>query len=126
MAIYCDFYKIEGWRRIQAGSEFCLLFKKKQKLCCDSCEKLQRAQAADLKSSRQPDLEAFSNPAFAEALRATRWERGLTQRQLAKILNISRSTLASWEQGCRRPSKEFLPEVARVLSWKLNGSSQDS
>lgn len=41
-----------------------------------------------------------------------REEKGLTQEQLAKILEIERSTLANWEVGYRTPSRPNLQKIA--------------
>jgi transcriptional regulator with XRE-family HTH domain len=45
-------------------------------------------------------------------LKRLRIERHLTQAQLAEKLNLSQSTIASWERGTRRPDLDFLPTIA--------------
>ena len=47
-----------------------------------------------------------------DELKRLRLEKGLTQVQLAEVLGVSQSTIASWENGKRRPDLEFLPTIA--------------
>lgn len=44
-----------------------------------------------------------------------RWERGLTQTQLAQRLHISASAVGMYEQGRRAPSLQLLVQIAREL-----------
>lgn len=44
-----------------------------------------------------------------------RKEAGITQLELSKILNISRSTISMWESGASNPTVEMLPELAKAL-----------
>lgn len=47
-----------------------------------------------------------------EILKRLRKERHLTQTQLAEHLNLSQATIASWENGSRRPDLDYLPTIA--------------
>lgn len=47
-----------------------------------------------------------------DVLRYLRKQRGLTQSELAEQLNVSQSTVASWENGSRRPDLDFLTILA--------------
>ena len=49
---------------------------------------------------------------MSENLKRLRKEKGLTQVELAEKLNLSQSTIASWENGKRRPDLDFLPVIA--------------
>lgn len=49
---------------------------------------------------------------MSENLKKLRKEKGLTQVELAEKLNLSQSTIASWENGMRRPDLDFLPVIA--------------
>ena len=40
---------------------------------------------------------------------------GLTQVELAEKLNVSQSTITSWENGNRRPDLDFLPVLAQIF-----------
>lgn len=44
-----------------------------------------------------------------------RKEAGITQLELSKILNISRSTISMWESGASNPTAEMLPDIAKAL-----------
>jgi transcriptional regulator with XRE-family HTH domain len=50
---------------------------------------------------------------LSEALKKTRKERGATQDDIAKLLNIDRSTVASWEIGRAIPDINTLCELAK-------------
>lgn len=52
---------------------------------------------------------------FHEALRRSRIEKGLSQQQLAKALNVDRSTVAKWETGDRQPDAATLARISSVL-----------
>ena len=47
-----------------------------------------------------------------DMIRFLRKRNGLSQEELAKRLNISRTALAGYEQGIRRPSYEVLETIA--------------
>ena len=49
---------------------------------------------------------------LSDELKRLRKERQLTQSQLAEALNVSQSTIASWENGTRTPTTDFLPILA--------------
>ena len=49
---------------------------------------------------------------MCDELKRLRKERGLTQVELAEKLNLSQSTIASWENGKRRPDLDLLPIIA--------------
>lgn len=44
-----------------------------------------------------------------------RKEKGLTQEQLAKVLNVSVAAVSKWENGNNRPDIELLPALAEVF-----------
>lgn len=50
-----------------------------------------------------------------ERLRELRKKRGLTQNELAKLLDVGRTTVTLWEKGVNNPRIEVLPKLARVL-----------
>lgn len=53
----------------------------------------------------------FQNP-FAKKLKKLRLEHGISQKDLAKELGISRSCLANYETGKRQPDNEMLVKIA--------------
>ena len=55
---------------------------------------------------------------FGEKLRTLRVEKGLTQRQLADALFITRKTVSNWEAGIRMPDVVMLSRLSKVLGVK--------
>ena len=53
---------------------------------------------------------------FPERLKAIRDSRGITQRHLSEVLNITISTISHYENGTREPSIEILIQMAEVLN----------
>lgn len=49
-------------------------------------------------------------------IKTLRIKNGFRQKDLAKELDVDRSTIAKWETGEAVPKTERLPEIARVLS----------
>ena len=45
-----------------------------------------------------------------------RYERGLSQTDLAKKLGLGKSTVVAWETGTSKPHIEFLPLVAKFFN----------
>lgn len=52
---------------------------------------------------------------FAEILKRLRTEKGLSQRDLAEQIYVTRSTVARWENGSRLPDAEMLSRLCRCL-----------
>lgn len=52
---------------------------------------------------------------FAETLKSLRAERGLSQRQLAELMFVTRSTIARWESGSRLPDAVMISRLAQCL-----------
>ena len=55
------------------------------------------------------------NALFAEALRKLRIERGLSQREFAKRVFVTRSTVVRWEDGSCIPDAVTMPRLAQCL-----------
>ena len=53
---------------------------------------------------------------FGEKLRYFRIERNLNQREFAKLLNRSFTSVCNWEQGNRIPKTETVKEIAEILN----------
>lgn len=53
-------------------------------------------------------------------IKKLRKQRGMTQSQLAEQLNVSQATVASWENGTRRPDLDFLPTIAAFFGVTVN------
>lgn len=52
---------------------------------------------------------------FAETLKRLRTEQGLSQRELAERVFVTRSTVARWENGSRLPDAAMLSRISRCL-----------
>jgi transcriptional regulator with XRE-family HTH domain len=55
------------------------------------------------------------NMLFAKTVRDLRAEKGLSQRDLANLLFVTRSTIARWENGSRLPDAETMSRLAQCL-----------
>ena len=53
---------------------------------------------------------------FGEKLRYFRIERNLNQREFAKLLNRSFTSVCNWEQGNRFPKIETIKEISEILN----------
>jgi transcriptional regulator with XRE-family HTH domain len=58
--------------------------------------------------------------ALANRIRAYRKLKGLTQQELADRIGISIAVLGSVERGTRRPKKDLLENIARVLNIRFD------
>lgn len=52
---------------------------------------------------------------FAQRMRELRKENGLTQNQVAKMMGLSESAIAKYEQGKNEPSLVFLISIAKFF-----------
>lgn len=52
---------------------------------------------------------------LGERLKALREEKGITQGHLAKMLNVSRSSVANYETGAREPDIACIEDVADLF-----------
>lgn len=53
-------------------------------------------------------------------LKDIREKRKMTQQDLAKLLNVDRSTVAKWETGVNSPSGRTLIKLAEILRCKVD------
>ena len=60
------------------------------------------------------------NMLFAETLRKLRSEKGLSQRELAEQVYVTRSTVARWENGSRLPDAVTIAKISRCLDTDAN------
>ncbi len=52
---------------------------------------------------------------FAETLKKLRIEKGLSQRELADLVFVTRSTIARWENGSRLPDVKMITRLSKCL-----------
>lgn len=48
------------------------------------------------------------NMAFADNLKQMRKKKGISQEELAQLLNVSRQAVSKWEQGIGYPSRKII------------------
>lgn len=53
-------------------------------------------------------------------IKSIRKGKGLTQTELAKILNVTQACVAMWESGSVMPSSSRLPDIAKALSCEIS------
>lgn len=56
------------------------------------------------------------NMLFAETLKKIRTGRGLSQREMAEQIYVTRSTVARWENGSRLPDAAMISRLSRCLN----------
>ena len=52
---------------------------------------------------------------FAENLRKLRTDKGLSQRELAELIHVNRSTVARWENGSRLPDAVMIFQLSQYF-----------
>ena len=60
------------------------------------------------------------NMLFADTLKKLRTEKGLSQRELAEQMYVTRSAVAKWENGSRLPDAVMISRLAGVLGVDVN------
>ena len=49
-------------------------------------------------------------------LKALRINAGLTQKEVAKSLNVSNKTISSWEKGCTYPKPNYIDAICELYN----------
>lgn len=57
---------------------------------------------------------------FSERLKQLRFEKGLTQKEVADLVHVNRVTYTNWERGKREPNFENLVKLADLLDVSLD------
>lgn len=57
---------------------------------------------------------------FAETLKKLRTEKGLSQREVAEQIFVSRPTVARWENGSRLPDADMISRLSKCLGVDIN------
>lgn len=50
------------------------------------------------------------------SMKAVRIDRGITQAELAKAINVNKKTVSSWEQGKTRPKLDKIEAICKALN----------
>lgn len=53
-------------------------------------------------------------------LKALRERSGLSQTELAAIVNVSQQSVAKWENGVNSPRTDKIPEIAKALNCEIS------
>lgn len=61
-------------------------------------------------------MDNIINMKLPERLNELRLERGLSQKELAKIINVAPSRISEWENSKKRPVYEDLIALANVFN----------
>ena len=56
---------------------------------------------------------------FADALKALRKEKGLSQQQLADMIYVNRSSVTRWESGIRMPDTILMNRLSKCLDFNI-------
>ena len=67
---------------------------------------------AKVKANR---VAAYNRATYGAVIRASRLRKGLSQPQLAKILNTSKNYVSNWEIGKARPDMNMVPALCKAL-----------
>ena len=62
----------------------------------------------------------MENRTIAEVITELREERGWSKNQLAKILNVSKTSITMWEAGTRRPNRNMSKKICDIFAVDLN------
>jgi len=57
---------------------------------------------------------------FCTRIRELRIESGITQKELAKKLNVTNSTVCDWEKGRSEPDLQTLAQIAAVFDVRVD------
>lgn len=57
---------------------------------------------------------------FKENLKLLRLSAGITQAELAKMLNVNQRTISAWEKGVCEPSFELLAKLSEIFHETLD------
>ncbi len=58
-------------------------------------------------------------------IRTARMSKGLTQKQLAEQMGVTRAAVANWETGVSSPTAESLIRLARILGTTVDALLAD-
>ncbi len=62
----------------------------------------------------------FDTSTFVGRLKTYRLIKGLSHRQLGKVLNVDATTIWGWESGKRKPQKGMLVNLNKIFDNSLN------
>ena len=57
----------------------------------------------------------MANPSMGETISTLRKEKGMTQKELADLLNITDKAVSKWERDIAFPDTQTIPKLAEIL-----------
>jgi transcriptional regulator with XRE-family HTH domain len=60
-------------------------------------------------------LSLYPDRTLGERIKKWRLERGLFQRNLAKLIGVDEMTIVNWEKGRTKPTKKNLEQLQKIL-----------
>ena len=72
-----------------------------------------------MEKARAEKVAAFNRETYGEVIRASRLRRGLSQPQLAALLNTSKNYVSNWEHGRARPDMNIIPQLCAALGIRI-------
>lgn len=57
---------------------------------------------------------------FSDRLKILRKQKGLTQKEIAKLIGVYQGSYANWENGKREPKLEIIVQLAKILDTTPN------
>lgn len=64
---------------------------------------------------KHKEVISMANRTIAEIISSRRKEKGMTQKELADLLNITDKAVSKWERGIACPDTQTIPKVAQIL-----------
>jgi transcriptional regulator with XRE-family HTH domain len=60
-------------------------------------------------------ISIYPDRTLGERIKKWRLERGLFQRDLAKLIGVDEMTIVNWEKGRTKPSKEHIEKLETIM-----------
>ena len=73
-----------------------------------------------MEKSKKDYIVRDAQPLFGTLLKESRRNAGLSQKDLADSLNVTRNTVINWEADKSRPDYHYIPELCRILDIRLH------
>jgi DNA-binding XRE family transcriptional regulator len=65
-------------------------------------------------------LSLYPDRTLGERIKKWRLEKGLFQRDLAKLIGVDEMTIVNWEKGRTKPTKKNLDGIKAILEFELS------
>lgn len=75
----------------------------------------EKRKIVSMEKARAEKVVAFNRAKYGKVIRANRQKQGLSQPQLAAILQTSKNYVSNWELGKARPDMNIIPQLCEAL-----------